>query len=338
MLLSFQSLCARPRTGCTQSPRRRTVLSKEGSLSFKPPALPTNHVTKTTFPVATNGVTPVNTRRSWLSLGILSASVWTVARPAPSYASDDTASQEDIEMDEATKLELVGFTDPSYGFSLLRPRGWDTRPLSSGSTGANASTFGDCSVLLLCCFAMVRFLGSNEEAGCAGSVLLGRASLGVVVDPLKIPSLEKMGTADQKLKWCDTLLCALRGWSGIGQPHPLHGADHASGLHHQVSTLERQSVSGQRVYQYEYMLDTTKGKKRVQVAVGIAGNKLYVLNAQCKDKPENERLISVLREVSLTWALDHAVSRLAQASISTAQNRRRQRNGSASSRAAFPDC
>lgn len=125
MLLSFQSLCARPRTGCTQSPRRRTVLSKEGSLSFKPPALPTNHVTKTTFPVATNGVTPVNTRRSWLSLGILSASVWTVARPAPSYASDDTASQEDIEMDEATKLELVGFTDPSYGFSLLRPRGWD---------------------------------------------------------------------------------------------------------------------------------------------------------------------------------------------------------------------
>lgn len=44
---------------------------------------------------------------------------------------------------------------------------------------------------------MVRFLGSNEEAGCAGSVLLGRASLGVVVDPLKIPSLEKMGTADQ---------------------------------------------------------------------------------------------------------------------------------------------
>ena len=51
------------------------------------------------------------------------------------------------------------------------------------------------------------------------------------------------------------------------------------------------------VYQYEYKLDTTKGKKRVQVAVGIAGEKLYVLNAQCKDKPENEQLISVLREV-----------------------------------------
>mmetsp|Transcript_11354 Transcript_11354/g.41552 ORF Transcript_11354/g.41552 Transcript_11354/m.41552 type:complete len:150 (+) Transcript_11354:568-1017(+) len=135
---------------------------------------------------------------------------------------------------------------------------------------------------------MVRFLGSNEEAGCAGSVLLGRASLGVVVDPLKIPSLEKMGTADQ-----------------VGERLLKAELEKEITLEAEmVSTLERQSVSGQRVYQYEYMLDTTKGKKRVQVAVGIAGNKLYVLNAQCKDKPENERLISVLREVSSSFDFD----------------------------------
>lgn len=58
------------------------------------------------------------------------------------------------------------------------------------------------------------------------------------------------------------------------------------------------------------MLDTTKGKKRVQVAVGIAGNKLYVLNAQCKDKPENERLISVLREVRVVAIAGHALPEL----------------------------
>ena len=40
------------------------------------------------------------------------------------------------------------------------------------------------------------------------------------------------------------------------------------------------------------------------MAVGIAGEKLYVLNAQCKDKPENEQLISVLREVRRAEAVD----------------------------------
>ena len=42
------------------------------------------------------------------------------------------------------------------------------------------------------------------------------------------------------------------------------------------------------LFTYEYVLDSTRGKKHVFNAVAITGSKLYILNAQCKDKGTEE--------------------------------------------------
>ena len=49
-----------------------------------------------------------------------------------------------------------------------------------------------------------------------------------------------------------------------------------------VSSSSRRGEKGTLIYSYDYILDTTRGKKRIVSTVAVAGQKLYIINGTIK--------------------------------------------------------
>lgn len=54
-----------------------------------------------------------------------------------------------------------------------------------------------------------------------------------------------------------------------------------------LQTVSRQASTGEPVYALEYMLDSTRGSKRLLTAVGVHGRKLYILSISYADSAQN---------------------------------------------------
>ena len=123
----------------------------------------------------------------------------------------------------------------------------------------------------------------------AGATLLTRDpdakgnTLGVVVSPSRVGSLEAFGTLDDvgdklvgaETKKESTISCEL------------------------VSKNVRQGAStGASIYDFEYRLDSTRGKKYVLSTVSISRNQLYILNVNLKGEPDDARVNSMRAAVA----------------------------------------
>lgn len=126
--------------------------------------------------------------------------------------------------------ELVPFSSPTESYSLLRPAGWEQK----SKPGAD-----------------VLFDGPDGS----------RASLGVTVLPVRVPSLEAFGSLDDV---GDKLLAAERAKEST------LGVD-------MVAAAARTAPYG-AVYDFVYELDTTRGRKRLVNTVTIVDAKLYIVN------------------------------------------------------------
>lgn len=74
-----------------------------------------------------------------------------------------------------------------------------------------------------------------------------------------------------------------------------------------LTQRERVAAAGVPVYEYEYELDSTRGRKRVLNAVCVWQSKLYILNAVTKCGKEQgqckEDVLATLRGVMGTFEL-----------------------------------
>ncbi|KAG2453834.1 hypothetical protein HYH02_002041 [Chlamydomonas schloesseri] len=115
-------------------------------------------------------------------------------------------------------------------------------------------------------------------------------SVGVTVNPVKVASIDKFGSLAEV---GDKLLEAERKKeSTLGVSL--------------VSSSERQGAGGAKLYEYEYELDSTRGRKRILNTVTIFNSRLYILNAafKCeKDACGQESLagVQLLRQVAATF-------------------------------------
>ena len=101
----------------------------------------------------------------------------------------------------------------------------------------------------------------------------GRAQVGVTVNPVKVDSLSSFGGVDDV-------------WVKLRAAEVAKESTKSIDL---VDSGKRASSDGAaELFTYEYVLDSTRGKKHVFNAVAITGSKLYILNAQCKDKGTEE--------------------------------------------------
>lgn len=74
-----------------------------------------------------------------------------------------------------------------------------------------------------------------------------------------------------------------------------------------LAQRERVATVGVPVYEYEYELDSTRGRKRVLNSVAVQGGKLFILNAVVKCGKEqgqcNEDAVAELRAIASTFEL-----------------------------------
>lgn len=68
----------------------------------------------------------------------------------------------------------------------------------------------------------------------------------------------------------------------------------------------RRGKSGTLIYDIEYELDSTRGRKRILSSVGIAQKKLYIVNANLKCDAagcteSDSKDIAVLRQIASTF-------------------------------------
>ncbi|BDA46952.1 PsbP domain-containing protein 2, chloroplastic [Coccomyxa sp. Obi] len=98
-----------------------------------------------------------------------------------------------------------------------------------------------------------------EPSGKAGDI-------GVTVSPVRIKSLEQFGD----LKAVGDRLLAAESSKESTESVEL------------VSSSSRRGEKGTLIYTYDYILDTTRGKKRIVSTVAVAGQKLYIINGTIK--------------------------------------------------------
>ncbi|GLC40552.1 hypothetical protein PLESTB_000046000 [Pleodorina starrii] len=115
-------------------------------------------------------------------------------------------------------------------------------------------------------------------------------SVGVTVNPVKVPTIRQFGGLQEV---GDKLLEAERRKESTL----------AVVL---VGSSERVGASGATLYEYEYELDSTRGRKRILNTVTIFGSRLYILNAAFKcDKEgcgeEARSGVQLLRDVAATF-------------------------------------
>ncbi|EFJ49441.1 hypothetical protein VOLCADRAFT_117237 [Volvox carteri f. nagariensis] len=115
-------------------------------------------------------------------------------------------------------------------------------------------------------------------------------SVGVTVNPVKVASIQQFGELGQvgnKLLEAERKKESTLGVVLLG-------------------SSQRVGTSGATLYEYEYELDSTRGRKRILNTVTIFNSRLYILNASYKcDKEgcgeEAERRVGLLREVAATF-------------------------------------
>ncbi|PNW72184.1 hypothetical protein CHLRE_16g678851v5 [Chlamydomonas reinhardtii] len=115
-------------------------------------------------------------------------------------------------------------------------------------------------------------------------------SVGVTVNPVKVASIDKFGSLAEV---GDKLL----------EAEKKKESTLAVSL---VSSSERQGGAGAKLYEYEYELDSTRGRKRILNTVTIFNSRLYILNAAYKCEKEacgEESLagVQLLRRVAATF-------------------------------------
>jgi hypothetical protein len=115
--------------------------------------------------------------------------------------------------------------------------------------------------------------------------LFGSNSVGVTVNPVKVRTLSAFGTVDDV-------------WD------KLRGAEDAKESTKSVELLQSSELKAQGgkagMFRYEYVLDSTRGRKHIFNTVVITGGQLYILNAQCKDKDTDESR-ALAADLQRTW-------------------------------------
>ncbi|GBF90784.1 psbP domain-containing protein, chloroplastic-like [Raphidocelis subcapitata] len=111
-----------------------------------------------------------------------------------------------------------------------------------------------------------------ERKGKAGADVLFEdpekrsTSVGVTVSPVRVESIEQFGSLE-----------------AVGQRLLDTEAKKESTLDVRlVSESSRRGANGALLYDYEYELSSTRGRKRIVNTVSITGSKLYILNGQFK--------------------------------------------------------
>lgn len=101
---------------------------------------------------------------------------------------------------------------------------------------------------------------------------MGSNNIGVVVNPVRLASLEEFGTPQFV---ADKLLQAERRKESTKEAEL-------------ISVAERSGEGGLKIYEIEYVVDSTRGgMKRIFSAAFVTSKKLYLLNIVHSDKPES---------------------------------------------------
>ncbi|KAL4448568.1 hypothetical protein ABPG75_005787 [Micractinium tetrahymenae] len=165
-------------------------------------------------------------RRSLLLSGLLLAGT-AVLPPLPSRAEEAAKAAA-----SSSSGELVSFSNPAQGYTLMRPASWE----QVGKAGADAL-----------------FRDPEQKS----------TSVGVTVYPVTIDSLEQFGnlqTVGERLlnteKEKESTLAAVM----VAQ------------------RARTDPAGGFSIYDFEYELESTRGRKRILSTVAIAGRKLYIAN------------------------------------------------------------
>ncbi|KAK4256822.1 hypothetical protein QN277_006498 [Acacia crassicarpa] len=141
----------------------------------------------------------------------------------------------------AEEMELERYTDSKEGFTLLKPCAW----MKVDKAGAT-----------------VLFQEAN----------MGSNNIGVVVNPVRLESLEKFGSPQFV---ADKLVQAEKRKESTKEAEV-------------VKFAERSGEGGLPIYEFEYIVDSTRGGlKRIFSAAFVASKKLYLLNIVHSDKPES---------------------------------------------------
>ncbi|XP_028766084.1 psbP domain-containing protein 2, chloroplastic-like [Neltuma alba] len=141
----------------------------------------------------------------------------------------------------AEEMELERYTDSKEGFTLLKPSSW----MKVDKAGAT-----------------VLFQEAN----------MGSNNIGVVVNPVRLESLEKFGSPQFV---ADKLVQAEKRKESTKEAEVIKFAERSGG-------------GGLPIYEFEYIIDSTRGgMKRIFSAAFVASKKLYLLNIVHSDKPES---------------------------------------------------
>jgi len=120
-------------------------------------------------------------------------------------------------------------------------------------------------------------------------------SVGVTVNPVRVRQIQDFGSLQQV---GDKLLEAERAKESTKSAALL-------------SQSQRELPSGATLYDYEYDLDSTRGRKRILNTVTIFNGQLYILNAAYKCEKGDEgcnseaavATVALLREVAASFAV-----------------------------------
>ncbi|KAF7834124.1 psbP domain-containing protein 2, chloroplastic [Senna tora] len=141
----------------------------------------------------------------------------------------------------AEETELERYTDSKEGFTLLKPSSW-TKIDKAGAT----------------------VLFQEKDAG--------SNNIGVVVNPVRLASLEEFGTPQFV---ADKLIQAEKRKESTKEAEV-------------INVAQRSGEGGLQIYEFEYTIDSTRGgMKRIFSAAFVASKKLYLLNIAHSDKPES---------------------------------------------------
>ncbi|KAF5833333.1 hypothetical protein DUNSADRAFT_10413 [Dunaliella salina] len=128
-----------------------------------------------------------------------------------------------------------------------------------------------------------------EKKGKAGADVLFEdparrsTSIGVTVNPVRVPRIEEFGSLEvigQRLLDTERKKESTMGVTMVSQQQRagLHGSDNNGS-----------NKSGATLYDYEYDLNSTRGRKRILNTVTIYNSKLFILNGNLKcDKVEGQ--------------------------------------------------
>nr|CAN63668.1 hypothetical protein VITISV_011517 [Vitis vinifera] len=142
----------------------------------------------------------------------------------------------------------------------------------------------NCFIAFGGCFTKHRFQSSGSRAGRVSEVDKGGATVlfeeenkgvnnvGVVVSPVRLESLKQFGSPQFV---ADKVIQAEKRKESTKDVEL-------------IGVAERSSQGGLQVYEFEYIIDSTRGgMKRIFSAAFVNSKKLYLLNIAHMDKPES---------------------------------------------------